>query len=150
MTPTIFGRWQTRLLLMGTVGVFVTLFFARWFNDFVTPFVLLGYATLIGCYWDMFYNFTQTLRWDRDWPPIFFVGAAIVEALFLWGLINLVMVWQPFGWQTLPGISTELAGWQFLVHYITVWLTTYLIMLGPIKIAFIQWRFRGGRIAGGR
>ncbi|NJN23381.1 MAG: hypothetical protein HC810_01900 [Acaryochloridaceae cyanobacterium RL_2_7] len=27
MTPTLLGRWQTRLLLMGTVGLFITLLF---------------------------------------------------------------------------------------------------------------------------
>ena len=41
MTPTLFGRWQTRGVMLATLGVLVTLVFAQQLST-VTPFVILG------------------------------------------------------------------------------------------------------------
>lgn len=137
MTPTLMGRWQTRLLLLSTVGVLITLFFGYLFSNFVTPLALLGYVLLLGFVWDMLYNALQSLRWDRDWPPLFFVAAGIVEGLFLWDLIQLI---------SLPGVSPNLSFGQFAAHYGAVFIFTLSIMLGPLKVVFLKWRFRGGQI----
>jgi hypothetical protein len=145
MTPTLLGRWQTRLLLLGTVGLLITAGFALLYRDGVTPFVLLGYVILIGFGWDVLYDFLQTLHWDRDWPPIFFLGGAVIEAVVLWGLIRATFLWHMLGWITLPGVNPALTLGQFVAHYTTVWLVTFLLMLGPIRIAFLDWRFRGGQ-----
>ena len=139
MTPTILGRWQTRILLMATIGLIITLPFAGFANPFYTPFVILLYVTLLGLGWDVLYNALQTLRWDRDWPPIFFLFGAILEAAFLWGLLNMV---------PLPGVTRQLTLGAFTLHYLTVWLTTFLVMLGPLKMFFLQWRFQGGEWLG--
>jgi len=145
MTPTLLGRWQTRLLLLGTVGLLITAGFALLYRDGVTPFMLLGYVILIGFGWDVLYDFLQTLHWDRDWPPIFFLGGAVIEAVVLWGLIRATFLWHLLGWATLPGVNPALTLGQFVAHYTTVWLVTFLLMLGPIRIAFLDWRFRGGQ-----
>ena len=137
MIPTLWGRWQTRLLLLGTIGVLITLAFCVLFGNFVTPFALLGYVLLFGFLWDAFYNYLQTLRWDRDWPPLFFVAGGIVEGLFLWGLMHLI---------PLPGVDPELSFGKFGSHYGTVFIVTLLMMLGPLKIVFLKWRFRGGQL----
>ena len=148
MTPTILGRWQTRILLLGTLGIFITFWFALFLRNFITPFALLIYVILFGLGWDVIYNMLQSLRWDRDWPPIYFLFGAIVEAVFLWGLIQGIMVWHPFGLPTLPGVTPRLLLVQFVSHYSAVWLITFMVMLGPLKVAFLQWRFKGGRWLG--
>ena len=48
MTPTLVGRWQTRLFLLGTIGLAVTLIFGRILNDYTTPLAALGYVLVIG------------------------------------------------------------------------------------------------------
>lgn len=137
MIPTLAGRWHTRILLLGTVGLVITLGFGLLFDDMLTPLALLGYVVVIGCGWDILYNYLQTLRWDRDWPPIFFVAAGILEGGLLWLLVKLV---------TLPGISAALTINQFVAHYGTVWLVTFLLLLGPLKVFLLRWRFRGGQL----
>ncbi len=144
MTPTLSGRWQARVLLMGLVGGLITFFFAQAFGDYQTPFVLLGYVIAIGLLWDMLYAYVQTLRWDRDWPPIFFVVCAILEAIVLWGLIK-GGLWAYFGLTSLPGVSPNLTLGQFVAHYSTVFLAIFLLMLGPLKLTTLYWRFRGGQ-----
>jgi hypothetical protein len=146
MIPTLLGRWQTRLLLLGTVGVLITLGFGFLFKDFATPFALLGYVLLFGFGWDIGYNVLQTLRWDRDWPPLFFVGGGLLEALLLWALVKANVVWAALGLAGLPGVAPGLTLAQFVAHYGTVFTVTLLLMLGPMKVIFLNWRFRGGEL----
>ena len=82
MTPTLIGRWQTRILLLGTLGVLVTIPFSL-NGEFVYVQVLLAIAVL-GCLWDIFYNQLQTVRWDHDWPATLQVGSGIWEAFFFY------------------------------------------------------------------
>ncbi len=138
MTSTIFGRWQTRLLLMGTAGLIITIFFALLFRS-AAPFVLLFYVTFFGLIWDMLYNMLQKMRWDRDWPPLFSVVTGIVEAIFLVILLNIIR---------LPGVGPRVTILQFSLHYTAVWLLTFLIALGPLKTAFPHLRFKGGQWLG--
>jgi uncharacterized membrane-anchored protein len=135
------GRWQTRLLLLGTVGLFVTLIFAR-FTDYddVTLLALLGYVLVIGLVWDIVYNYLQFFRWDQDWPPLFQLISGIVEALLIWLLI---VVWKSGG-SHLPGVVPELTFTMFLAHYSAVWFTTFLSTQGLLRIIFPRWRYHGG------
>ena len=137
LTPTQSGRWQTRLLLLTTLGVPVTFVFGYLFNDFVTPFALLGYILFLGFLWDLVYNALQTLRWDRDWPPLFFGIAGLFEGLFLWDLTYFI---------ALPGVDPQLTFGRFAAHYGAVFILTLAVMLGPLKVIFLKWRFRGGRL----
>lgn len=146
MTPTLLGRWQTRFLLLGTVGVLITLMFGAFYGNFITPLALLGYVIIIGFGWDILYNFLQTCRWERDWPPIFFAGAGVIEGAFIWTLVKADFVWNLLGLSQMPGVASDLTLAQFAAHYGTVWLVTFLILLGPIKIILLEWRFRGGRL----
>ena len=146
MTPTLLGRWQTRLFLLGTVGALITLIFAFVFKDFVTPFALLEYILWFGFLWDILYNFLQSLRWDRDWPPLFFVGGGLMEALLVWGLVKANFLWAMLGLVGLPGVNPGLTFAQFAAHYGTVFTVTLLLMLSLMKVVFFKWRFRGGEL----
>lgn len=136
MTPTYFGRIQTRLLLLATVGSFVTFFYAiiavLLTGNFVTfffPFILLTLVAVFGVFWDILYNYAQKLRWDRDWPPAFSFIAGFTEMLPVM-LIALLLNVNPI---------------LFLFHYWSVWWTTFFMALGPMRVIFPRWRFRGGQ-----
>jgi hypothetical protein len=136
MTPTLFGRWQTRILLLSTVGPFVTFFFAilafvlyGTVLDFFKPFILLILVIVFGIGWDVLFNFLQKLRWDRDWPPAFFLIAAFIE-MFPVMLVGLLLQVPPI---------------FFLFHYWFVWWSIFIAMQGPMKIIFPRWRYRGGQ-----
>ncbi len=135
MTPTLWGRWQTRFLLLATLGLWVSFIFG-FFMGFPTPISLIGYVLLFGLGWDILYNFVQQARWDHDWPPVFQVATGVVEGLFVWSVLQIV---------NLPGVNPTLSiGW-FLTHYSIVWLLVFLASQGPLRIIFPRWRFRGGQ-----
>lgn len=139
MTPTLIGRWQTRLLLLATVGVLITLPF---YLGIIGPggsvfFWVLIYVTLFGLGWDVLYQHLQKSRWDSDWPGALQLFAGIWEAVFVALLVKI------FG---LPGIRTEdLPMKWFALHYSFVWLAVYIASQTMMRILFPRWRFRGGQ-----
>lgn len=143
MTPTLFGRWQTRIFLLSTVGILVTIPFALgWIgnNASLIYFWVLFYIGLFGLAWDCIYHFLQQFLWDHDWPGILQLGAAVVEAIFLLVLIIF------FG---LPNIvPTDLNVGLFFLHYSAVWIAVYLAAWVVMRLLFPRWRFRGGRWLG--
>ena len=140
MTPTLMGRWQTRLLLLGTAGLFITFFFCLrsiGSQPNVVYLWVLGYLTAFGMIWDVVYIYLQRLRWDRDWPNIFQLFAGFWEAGFLILIAKTVH---------LPGIaSDELNFSLFILHYSLVWLAVYTLSHTALRILFPAARFRGGR-----
>lgn len=140
MTPTLFGRWQTRLLLMTTIGTLTTLPFALGYLGLPSGMVyfwVLGYITLLGLGWDYLYDRLQKFRWDRDWPGILQLLAGIWEALFLLSLVNLADV---------PGVPKTLSIVSFILHYGTVWLAVYTVSQTLTRILLPRWRFNGGQL----
>ncbi len=138
MTPTLLGRWQTRLFLLSTVGVFVTLpFTLGCIGPGASPefFWILVYVALFGVIWDSFYNYLQKFRWDRDWPGAFQLISGIWEAIFIGSVVKL------FG---LPNVTQELPLIWFTIHYSLVWLGVYLASQMLMRILFPRWRFKGG------
>jgi hypothetical protein len=139
MTPTLFGRWQTRLLLLATVGVLITLPFSLGIigsgasSEF---FWILGYVALFGLLWDVLYNYLQKFRWDRDWPGAFQLLAGIWESIFIAAVVKL------FG---LPNVPQELPINGFIFHYSLVWLGFYIASQTLMRILFPRWRFKGGQ-----
>ncbi|MDI9636177.1 hypothetical protein QQ056_12035 [Oscillatoria laete-virens NRMC-F 0139] len=139
MTPTLFGRWQTRLFLLATAGGSITLLFAL---GILGPgagaiyFGILAYVALFGLAWDVFYNRLQQGRWDRDWPAAFQWLAALGEALFLLLVIKII---------GLPGVPRWMPVGLFFLHYSCVWLAVFLTSQSLMRILFIRWRFNGGR-----
>ena len=147
MTPTLTGRWQTRVALLLTVGAAITLLYIIGFDAFGEPVgdlarwklpLLLGYVTLLGLVWDGLYVWLQSYRWDRDWPLAYQLFAGLAEG---------VLVFVLFYGDLLPGISHGPGdGWRFALHYGTVFVTIYLCVLGPMRVMFPRWRFDGGKI----
>jgi hypothetical protein len=140
MTPTLPGRWQTRVLLLGTIGVVLSLIYGAIVGDLRTPVALLGYVLLLGCYWDALYHYLQSWRWDRDWPPAFQVAAGLAEGVALWLLIYAGR--SSFG--GLPGVPATLTLQQFATHYGMVWLAMFLAAHGPLRVILPRWRHNGG------
>lgn len=138
MTPTLAGRWQTRVFLLATVGLIITLLFVLVSGGNAVFLKILGYVALFGLAWDVVYILLQRLRWDRDWPAAFQVLNGVTEGVFLYAVIAL------FG---LPGLpSKDVPLWAFVVHYGLVWLAVFLSSQGPMRAIFPFWRFHGGRI----
>ncbi|MBO3461863.1 hypothetical protein G7B40_041285 [Aetokthonos hydrillicola Thurmond2011] len=139
MTPTLFGRWQTRLLLLLTVGVAVSIPFATGLiasSPGIVYFEILAYVAIFGLAWDIVYNQLQKYRWDRDWPAIYQLFAGIWEMVFVWlgvGVFHLLPVPQ------------EVPIKVFLVHYSIVWIAVFIASQSVMRILFPHWRFRGGR-----
>lgn len=136
MTPTLFGRWQTRIFLLATVGVLITLFFYFSKDEDGLFFIILSYVALFGIAWDVLYIYIQKFRWDRDWPGAFQLLAGIWEALFILGLVQFI---------DLPGIENFNFFW-YICHYTAVWLGVYLASQSLMRIIFPHWRFRGGQL----
>ncbi|MCA1994584.1 MAG: hypothetical protein LDL41_21450 [Coleofasciculus sp. S288] len=140
MTPTLLGRWQTRLFLFATVGVLITLPFAL---GIIGPafgagyFRILGYVAFFGLGWDILYNYLQKFRWDRDWPGVFQLLAGIWEAAFVACGIKLL---------GLPSVPKQLPLLWFAIHYSLVWLGIYIASQSLMRILFPHWRFRGGQL----
>ncbi|MBD2179023.1 hypothetical protein H6F42_19045 [Pseudanabaena sp. FACHB-1998] len=139
MTPTLIGRWQTRLLLLGTLGVIVTIPFSL-SGDSLYFQILLSVAFL-GCIWDIGYNFLQTLRWDRDWSALLQLAAGIWEAIFIYFPFKfLIRDLLKLNW-----LSSEIPLDKFLWHYCCVWLAVFIASQTIMRVIFPRWRFLGGQ-----
>ena len=136
MTPTLRGRWQTRLLLFLTIGLGITAVFGRLYRDLPTAFSILGYMLVFGLVWDMVYFWLQSRRWDHDWSPALYVAGAVWEAIVMIGCIKFL---------DLPGVPRDFGVLKFLLQYGAVWAGTLLFAFGPMRILFPRWRFRGGQ-----
>ncbi len=140
MTPTLIGRWQTRLLLLTIVGIPITVPFALGLIGTAAGqyyFYVVGYVALLGMGWDILYQYLQSFRWDHDWPSILQLLAGIWEALVLITLARTI---------GLPGIPAPLSLAQFMLHYGTVWLAVYVASQSLMRILFPHWRFWGGQL----
>lgn len=139
MTPTLPGRWQTRLALLAVLGVPVTALFALFNRDAAgTLFLILLYVALLGLGWDVLYILLQRLRWERDWPPVFQLAGGAAEAALLFALLATSGLPAIRGGSVPPGL--------FCGMYCTVWLVTFAATQGPLRAVFPRWRFNGGRL----
>ena len=134
VTPTLLGRWQTRLLLLLTVGVLCSLPFVLVVGP--TPLLTLGLVLILGCGWDCLYDFIQRGRWDQDWPAAYQFFAGVWEGLATFGVGLFLSKW--FGPLATPPLT-------FLAHYSVVWTATFLASQSLLRIIFPRWRYRGGQ-----
>jgi hypothetical protein len=135
MTPTLLGRWQTRLLLLAVLGIPISILFLLTFDSGVF-FVSVFYVALFGIGWDAVYNYLQTLRWDHDWPAALQLLAGLWEAIFL------LIVYTVVG---LPGLPFDTPISLFFFHYVCVWLAVFTASQTVMRVIFPRWRFRGGQ-----
>lgn len=147
MTPTLLGRWQTRIFLLFALGVPITAFYMLVFGAFAMgpsgegffklPLLLL-YVNALGLFFDALWIFLQSFRWDRDWPLAFQLGSGVIEGATAFAL---------FASGVLPGAPFESGdSVRYLLHYGTVFLSSYAFLFGPMRVLFPRWRFRGGRV----
>ena len=137
MTPTLFGRWQTRFAMLATLGLLVTVIFALILRD-ARVFAVLVDVFIFGVVWDLLWIGLQQFRWDRDWPAAFQIATAIIEGIWLYAVIALV---------GLPFIgSGSIGAGVFAAQYGLVWLVTFIWVQGPMRSLFPRWRYNGGRL----
>jgi uncharacterized membrane protein YvlD (DUF360 family) len=148
MTPTLYGRWQTRWFLLITVGFPITfmLLGLRLLNVSSNPevyFWVIGYLGFFGIFWDILYDRLQQFMWDHDWPGLFQFFANVAEGVFFL-VVNPILL----GLRT-PGIpSSGIDIQSFVVQYTVVSITIYILSWVIMRLLFPRWRFCGGEWLG--
>ena len=96
----------------------------------------LGWVALLGVVvWEPVCHLLQQFRWEKDWPAMFLLLQAVPEAV----LVRIVLD------RTLT-TSAPVGVGTFVLHFATTWLAIFLFVQGPMRVPFLRWRFRGGRI----
>jgi hypothetical protein len=136
--PTLNGRIQTRIALTLVVGGVWTLLIGWALPGGYGPaFTVLVALTVLGIGWELLYHFIQQFRWEKDWPTLFGLITVVPEALLLWGLLAAGIV---------PGLPDGVPLGAFVLHVVTTWIVVWLVANGPMRVPFVHWRFRGGRL----
>lgn len=144
MVPTLIGRIQTRLVLLAVIGGLVTAVIAPVLPvsapvavKYRDAYVVLAAVAVLGIGWECLYHFLMQWRWEKDWPTLFGLVTLVNEGLLLWLLLEAGAI---------PGIVGSLTAPAFAVDFLLVWLSVWLVANGPMRVPFIRWRFRGGRL----
>jgi hypothetical protein len=143
MTPTLLGRWHTRIILFIFVGLPVTFLYASYLGlggdpRFADPFWFLTAILVLGLVLDITYIYIQRFRWDNDWPFAFQLFFSILEFLIVLGLMNIGL---------LDGLLTQrIPAYIATTHFTLVLIPSFLGVLGFIQIFMLRWRFKGGEI----
>lgn len=144
MVPTLNGRIQTRIVLLAVVGGLITLIIvpllpgdAPLGDKYRDGFLVLLSVAVVGVLWELLYHLLMQWRWEKDWPTLFGLAEGVPEGVLIWILLSAGAI---------PGIVGSVGGVAFLIQFILVWLGVWLVANGPMRVPFIRWRFRGGRI----
>ena len=144
MLPTLNGRIQTRIFLLAIVGGIWTLILTPVLpipgtlsQAYRITFTILLTTIVLGVLWEFLYHFVMQWRWEKDWPTLFGLLTVINEGALVWLLLSLHLV---------PGISGDVPLGAFLLLFLTTWVIVWLVANGPMRVPFIHWRFRGGRL----
>ncbi len=136
MTPTLFGRIQTRLFMVATFGVVWSVIVSPLLPrpagasigdiapDIASSLLLVA---ILGVGWELVYHGLQQLRWEKDWPSLFALLVGINEGI----LLSLIL---------------DMPGDTFFWHFATTWIVIWLAAHGPMRVLFLRWRFHGGRL----
>lgn len=143
MVPTLIGRLQTRVFVLVVVGGLVTLVVTPLLS-MATPlasryratFVVLAAVIVIGLVWELVYHLLQQFRWEKDWPTLLGLLTGVNEGLLVWALLATGVL--PTG--------APMGVGDFLAVFVSVWVVSWLWVNGPMRVPFIRWRFRGGRL----
>lgn len=144
MVPTLLGRIQTRIFVLVVIGSIWTLIItpvlpprgAPMADRYQATFTVLAIVLILGIGWEFLYHLLQQFRWEKDWPTMFGLLTGINEGILVWFIIRNVEI------PGHPAIGTT----TFIIHFATVWLVTWVFVNGPMRVPFLRWRFRGGRI----
>jgi hypothetical protein len=142
VTPVLFGRIQTRLFLLATVGLVWTIIvtplltlissasLSQLYQATLLALVLTG---VIGILWECLYHFLMQFRWEKDWPAIFILLESIPESFVVFFVLQQLLSFN------VPPLA-------FGIDFYTTWIVVFLVSHGPMRVPFIRWRYRGGRI----
>lgn len=147
MTPVYLGRVQTRLFVLAFIGGLWTLIITPFLptgglghvtlgQKYQATFTVLAVVFVVGILWDALWYGLQQFRWEKDWPILYQLLTGIPEGIVAWLVLKSGDV---------PG-HPGLTGAAFNIHFTTVWILTWLFTIGPMRVPFLRWRFRGGRI----
>ena len=141
MTPTFFGRIQTRLFLLLVIAVPWTALIAPVLPGQIGPTYRAAYAAvfcvgLFGIAWEALYHGLQQFRWEKDWPTLFGLLVGLPEGIVVYLLLSAGVPWD------VGDVPTA----AFVVHFATTWIVIWLAANGPMRVVFIRWRFRGGQL----
>jgi hypothetical protein len=158
--PILSGRIQTRIFLVLVIGGIWTLVFTpvvRLLMDgdptmsqaYKLTYTLLILTLVLGIVWEFIYEGLQQFRWEKDWPTLFGWLTAINEGIAVY-LVAKALATEPepggVEWrELLNGLTLP----PFLLLWITTWIVITLFATNLMKILFIRWRFKGGRLIGG-
>jgi hypothetical protein len=144
MVPTLYGRIQTRIFLLATVGVVVTALItpvlpvdAPLVDRYRTTYAVLAAVLVLGIGWELVYHFLMQFRWEKDWPSMFGLLTAVPEGALVW-----LLLWR----RLVPFVPTTPPFAAFAIHFGVVWLSVWLVANGPMRVPFLRWRFHGGRL----
>jgi hypothetical protein len=144
MVPVLFGRIQTRLVLLAVVGSAVTALVTPLLpvdgalaDRYRTTFAILAAVAVLGIGWELLYHLLMQFRWEKDWPSLFGLVTAVPEGVLLWLLLDLGAV---------PTVDTAPPPAAYAAHFAAVWLAVWLTANGPIRVPLLRWRFNGGRL----
>ncbi|MFK7919412.1 MAG: hypothetical protein AB8G14_15155 [Ilumatobacter sp.] len=152
MTPTLFGRIQTRIIMLATIGVIWTAIIGPVLprpsvagqsislgDMYQALFTALLVVAVVGVVWELVYHGLQQFRWEKDWPTIYGLVVAVNEGIVAYLILNAGL---PFD-QRPPGQGFPLAA--FIIMFVTLWVIIWAFTNGPMQILSLRWRFRGGR-----
>ncbi len=144
MVPTLIGRIQTRLVLLAVIGGLVTLVIvpalpgsAPLADKYRDGFLVLATVAVLGVLWECVYHFLMQWRWEKDWPTLFGLVTLVPEGALVWILLSAGAV---------PGIVGTVSAAAFVIQFLAIWVCVWLVANGPMRVPFIRWRFRGGRV----
>ncbi|MGW4353025.1 hypothetical protein ACWELJ_13155 [Nocardia sp. NPDC004582] len=146
MTPTLFGRIQTRVIVLGAIGLVIALLVTPMLpmgrlslgQGYRVTLTLLPAVVLLGIGWELVYHGLQQFRWDKDWPTLFGLVTIVNEGLLLWLLVR----------YTTAVVPRELrpSAPAFGVDFTVTWLAYWGFVNGPIRVVLPRRRYSGGRV----
>ena len=147
MIPTLLGRIETRIFALLLVGSIAQLIFtpilpgvpdgADLGSLYKITFGVLFATIVLGVLWEFVYHALMQFRWEKDWPTLFGFLTVINEGALVWFLIKADVV---------PWVPKELPFSTFVTDFLIVWFLTFLFVNGPMRVPFVFWRHRGGRL----
>jgi uncharacterized membrane-anchored protein len=143
--PTLNGRIQTRIFLLTVIGGLWTLLISPVLPGihgalpeiYRMTFTVLLTTLVLGVGWEFIYHFIQQFRWEKDWPTFFGLITVANEGVLVWALLVLGVV---------PGLPGGVPLAAFVIQFATTWVLVWLVANGPMRVPFVHWRFRGGRL----
>lgn len=145
MTPTLSGRIQTRIFLLAVVGIPWSLLIglvlprpegASLIDLYRLLFDALVLVAVVGIAWELVYHALQQLRWEKDWPTMFGLLTGIPEGVAVYFLLA----------NQIPFPYAEVLLSTYVIHFATTWVVVWLAANGPMRLVFLRWRYRGGRL----